>query len=350
MRVHVDEDGAHYRAVPPDMTHCFSTVTEPSTMRRIEELRRRVYKGQEVWTWDVLDVLNPDEPIYQVRLHDAKGAGKHLGRDISAEVLGGDFSGENYPYRKADGTPILPYVLYHAEQLSDRLWDSFELSETVDGSLNLATGYSLWFHAFKDASWPQRYMFNAEVAGVSLQDGVNSAVADPAVITSLAVKDEGAGQAIIGQWKAGADVEVLERALRAYANRLAVDAGMPAGDVQRLNSARSGVAISLSNEGKREAQKRAKPHFELADAELMATTAILANRNNGTSLPESGYRIVYASLPLSPEELRSRREDVTDLLERGLISRTDAFLRLNPGMTVEDAQRKLTAISSERLA
>ena len=61
-------------------------------------------------------------------------------------------------------------------------------------------------------------------------------------------------------------------------------------------------------------------------------------------LPESGYRVVYHQIPLSPEEIKSRREDVFELLDKGMISRVAAYTRLNPGITRTQASRALDGI------
>ena len=58
----------------------------------------------------------------------------------------------------------------------------------------------------------------------------------------------------------------------------------------------------------------------------------------------SGYRVIYKEVPLSPEEIRSRREDVFELLDKGLISRVGAYARLNPGISRVQAGRALDAI------
>ena len=68
----------------------------------------------------------------------------------------------------------------------------------------------------------------------------------------------------------------------------------------------------------------------------------------GTSLPESGYRVVYAPLGLSPEEMKAQREDIIQKLSAGLISPVDAMQMLNPDLDAAEAKRELDRIRQER--
>src|SRR5690606_21470906 len=83
---------------------------------------------------------------------------------------------------------------------------------------------------------------------------------------------------------------------------------------------------------------------------MMAVAATLFNRANDTALPEDGYHVVYAELPLSPEEQSARRQHVTAARAAGLLSRPTAHMTLNPGVTEEQAQRDLEAIDEESRA
>ncbi len=130
--------------------------------------------------------------------------------------------------------------------------------------------------------------------------------------------------------------------------RLGADAGIAASDMQRMSGdPRSGYAISLSNNGKREAQRRFVTSFRDADERLMDLSAVLLNRAAGLGLPESGYSVIYREIPLSPEELRGREESVLRRREAGLLSRLDAYRELNPGLSAAQAAADLAAIDAE---
>lgn len=343
-----------YRPVAPDMVYAEARPDAPDVPVLVWEARLREREGQLVWTWDVLDIRDPESPVYAVRLAARDG---ELGEDISDDVLGASYSGEAYPYRTSDGAPVLPYVLHHAESLGDRLWDPWEGAEVMEGSLTVAVLLSFWQHVMYNASYPQRWVAGGRPAGLETVDSDGRAtrheiVTDPTSLLELEVVETASGIAPTvqaGQWSAGGDPEALLRAVDAYAHRLAQDAGVSASDIHKMSGdARSGYAISLTHEGKRAAQRRYAPVFQPIDERMMAVSAILYNRANGTELPEDGYRVVYAEIPLSPEEQQARREHVTELMQAGLMSRVRAYMQLHPGVTEEQARAELAAIDAER--
>lgn len=339
------EGEVQYRPVYCDMMTAEASGDQPDMPNEVKELRWREELG---WCWDYLCVEDPEEPEYRVlRFADDS--------DVSAAALGGDFSGAAYPYRRKDGSPILPYVLYHAETLGDRIWNWRGNWETVQACLDLGVNFTFLGHVLRDASFPQRYTLDCEFTGGGTADDVanfgrREIIADPAVIMA-AVSTPDARQPVIAQFQPGADPAMLEGVISALANRIAIDAGLPPADIQRMGgTARSGYAIALSNEGKRAAARRYAPIFRRADQQLIATTAILLNRATGSNLPEQGYEIVYRDLPLSPEELAARRANVIELLRERLISRVKAYQELNPGLTESSARAELARIDAERSA
>lgn len=351
MRPHVDSDGRiHYRAVPPDLVTAVSDPDRPDTPVSIKELRLRevdVSGRMELqWTYDVLDVSDQRRPVYKVMSADLRN------KDLSSQFLSGSMSGGKYPYRKADGTAVLPYVLYHAERLGSRLWDYREGIELVEGALNLGVLRSFWLHVAKDASWPQRYGVNVKPAGAGIaDDGLPSSfaavVVDPSTFLPLELIDPDR-PAIVDQFDAGGDPAALLQAVQDYAAWGMSDAGISRSDLLRNSGdPRSGYALSLSNEGKRSAQRRFAPQFAASDTDLVALSAIMLNRATGSSYEEDGYNVVYSSIPLSPEELQSRRTHILELIEAGLMSKSDAYMELHPGLTRKQAEAELARIESE---
>jgi hypothetical protein len=347
-RVHVSSDGRlTFRPVAPDMTIAKSFADRPDYPVSVREMRERTdAEGKPRWTWDVLDISDPENPVYEVRAYVDGGK---VGEDLSAVYLGGSYSGAAYPYRRNDGRPILPYVLYHAERIGDRLFDCYEGIEVVEGSLNIAVSYSMLFHAIKDSSWPQRYIIGAEPQGGTIEGGIagvrREVVSDPATVLMLRASDE--QQPVIGQWQAGCDVTQLENTISAFANRLAQDAGVSPADIQRMGgTARSGYAIQLSNEGKRDAQKVYSQSFRASDEQLVMTAAILANRAMGSQFPEGGYSVQYRSIPLSGAELDGRRKHALELLDAGLMTRIDALRLFDDALTEQDAVAMLAEIDA----
>jgi hypothetical protein len=354
MRVDVEDGRLIYRPVPPDMTIAESDPSRPTIPTAYAEVRLRHVRGETVWAWDVLDIRDPANPSYTVRLatDDAK-----FGEDVTEEVLGARFDGPAYPYRRNPvgnetlGAPILPVVLYHASLYGDRLFDAYNGVELYEGSLSLALYYSYLSHCLRDASFPQRYAIGVRVAGSDSVDGGTrgqrvEVITDPTTILMLDAAMEAQPQ--VGQFQAGADVEKLEATIAAIAHRLATDAGLSPSELQRTSgSAKSGYAISLSQDGKRTAQRKYVMQFRDSDERLMAVSATLYNRAMGTAFPEGGWSVLYREIPLSPEELSSRREHVLAMQEAGLMTRLEA-LRYFGSLSEADAKAALEAIDAER--
>ena len=349
MRVDVEDGRLTYRPVSPDVTIAEADPSRPTTPLAYAEIRLRYIRGETQWAWDVLDIRDPAFPVYKVVL--AKDGG--MGEDVTLEVLDGTYSGEAYPYRRADGTPILPVVLYHASLYGDRLFDAFNGVELYEGSLNLAVYYSFLAHTLRDASFPQRYAIGVRIAGSDMVDGGTrgqrvEVVTDPTTILMLDAAMEQQPQ--VGQFAAGADVEKIESTIAAIAHRLATDAGLAPTDLQRTSgSAKSGYAISLSQDGKRTAQRKYVMQFRDADERLVAISATLYNRAMGTQFPEGGYSVHYREIPLSPEELASRRAHAMEMMEAGLMDKVEA-LRLFGSLSHEDAVARLEQIAAAKMA
>ena len=334
-----------YRPVWPDMVKACADPSRPDQPIEIEELRWRDGYG---WCWDCFELLDPDaeagdEPVpsYTVTTW--------AGMDITEEVLGQRFEGATYPYRYSDGTPFLPYVMYRAKSLGDCLFHHLDGIETVEASLDLAVNYTQLGHVLKDASWPQRWMLGCHVAGLDVSENGarRETITDPATVINLE-EDPEAKNPQVGQWATSASPVELENVISSQANRIAVEAGLPPNDIQRMGgTARSGYAIALSNEGKRTAARKFAPGFRASDEELVSKTAALINRALGLGLPEYGYSVLYQDLPLSPDELQARRTNIIELLGSRLISRLDAYLELHPGMTREQARSDLATIDAE---
>ena len=349
MRIDVEDGRLIYRPVSPDMTIAEADPSRPTTPLAYAEIRLRHIRGEARWAYDVLDIRDPANPSYTVRL--AKDTG--MGEDVTLEVLGGTYSGDAYPYRRADGAPILPVVLYHASLYGDRLFDAFNGVELYEGSINLGVYYSFLAHLLRDASFPQRYAIGVRIAGSDMVDGGSrgqrvEVVTDPTTILMLDAAMEQQPQ--VGQFVAGADVEKIEATIAAIAHRLATDAGLAPTDLQRTSgSAKSGYAISLSQDGKRTAQRKYVMQFRDADERLVAISATLYNRAMGTQFPEGGYSVHYREIPLSPEELSSRRSHAMEMMEAGLMDKVEA-LRLFGSLTHEDAVVRLEQIAAAKMA
>lgn len=345
-----------YRVVAPNYVEATPDPDNPSQPLALREarLRRRPDTGRLVWTWDE---WRPAERLFQVSLaragdDDVEATALFVTTD-DGQPVEGPLVGDDYPAVNGNGDALLPYVLYHLNRTSD-LFNAFEGIEVVEGTLNAAVGWSFFFHCLRDASWPTRYAAGVVPLGTAVDarsggEGRQTVATDPATVLLLEVLNEdGGAQPIIGQWSAASDPSMIADCMAKFEARVAEFAGISPADIQRLSAqARSGYAISISNHGKREAQRRMSPQFQDADEQLVGLTAALLNgapSYDGAELPEGGYEVRYEDLPMSPQELDAIRRHVLELLDAGLIDRVTALQKLSPGLSRVQAEERLREI------
>jgi hypothetical protein len=357
LRVDVTDDGAGllYRIVTPEVVEAKASAGDPSRPHTIKETRLRYCDqcNKYEWTVDHLSIENPNDPIYEV--YTVSQSGERV-EDVTEKYLGSNMSGSNYPYRDQNGVPFLPYSLYHSE-IHGGLFDPYNGREVVEGALNAAVLYTYFLHLARDCSHPQRYLMGATLAGLDVLDNNldsrrQAIASDPASILVFSPDpDLAAGQQPqIGQYQAGGDVSQMLESITVYERRLATYAGINPADVQKMSGdPRSGYAIAISRSSLREAQRKFAPSFRMSDVETLEISAKISNRYLGTNYPETGYRIEYHAIPLSPQESKEQRENMLTLLEAGLISKIDAIKILHPDLDDIDAKRMLLRIQQENL-
>ena len=308
-----------YRPAWPDLMHAVPDAERPERPAQVREamLRTDPETGQAVWTWDHWSLVG--EPVHQIL--DERGA------DVSVKfgLPAGGLRGESYPWWLGE-QPILPYVWHHAAR-GGQLWDSWFGMEIVEGTLNIGVLWTFFAHCVRNASWPQRWILNAKPAGGETVGERQTVTADPAVVLQLVpATDEQGVQPSAGQWASGADPQALAEAIGVYERRVAAFAGLDPSDVQRVSGdPRSGYAISISREGKREAQRRYAPVMEITDTEILRTTAAMVNSAlDLDTLPLEGWGVEYQALPPSADELAATRDHALALLQAGLIDQPEA--------------------------
>ena len=313
------------RPVHPDMVQA---TPDPECPEQAIEIREARLRGG-AWTWDVHSITDGT-----IRIFDSDGK-----RDVSAQY-GGVVELPKDPH----GRPTLPWGIWHGAR-TGCLFDSFELLELVDGSLTCALYWTFFGHIMRNCSWPQRYGLNVRVAGLGNDGAVDSVVTDPASITMFESIEESTGQPLLAQFAAGADPGVIVEALSVYARQIAAFAGISPADVQRVaGDPRSGFAIALNTDAKRESQRRYEPAFRPSDEAFMRATAIVANAAMGADVfPVDGYRVQYAGLPATTEERREERDHLTTLLDKGLTDPIAVYRVLHPDLDDDGARKALLA-------
>lgn len=349
--VNSTKDGLFYRPVFPDMISAFAPTNDPMQPNYIEEYRLRMIDKNAKWTLDLYDLRNPNKPTYEIYTIDAAG---HRLENITKKILGSNMSGRNYPYRDSQNKPFLPFVAYHSA-ITGRLFSAFDNAEITAGSLSASMQYTFYTHMLIDCSHPQRYLVSLQPAGMDVYEGDSNArraaiSTDPASILCFVADPDTQTQPMVGQFQPGGDPLRLLEAITIYERRLAVYSGISPADIQKSSGdPRSGMAISLSQSAKREAQRRYAPIFRYSDIHNLEISAKLANRFLNMNLPESGYRIKYQSIPLTPEERKAQREDLAQKIQLGLIGPIEAIKELHPDFDDDEAIAYLRKIRKEKI-
>ena len=329
--------GLLFRPVPPWLVEIEADPARPDQPIVYREWVPRIIGGESVWTRDVIDLRDPGDPHLVVLSQDGD-------TDLTEQVFGGPQSGEAYAYRREDGTPFVPVELYHRDPDAS-LWHYSRGAELVSSTRRGAVHWNLYDHAYEDASWEQRALIDGAVVGAKPvgERGLRYVRPDPTLI--LMVESREGHQAQLGQWRIGADPAVLMAGLQGYIAQAATREGVSPAELQRLSGdPKSGYAIALTNEGKRQAQRRFGPQFQVRDESLLCKAAATWNRANPDADPyaETGYQVSYQSIPLSPDEERAIRDQVDWELMRGWITPQQALARVR-GISESEATAIISA-------
>lgn len=321
------EDGAlNLRPVPPYLITVTCPARDPQQPSKIAEWRQDPSEpgSWHQYCWEIRDGVG----YYWVQDLD--------GVELTEQVLGGYFSGEEYPWQTPEG-PILPWVTYHAAR-TPWYWDPYTGREVVEGTLQLGVLMTHYAHLVQAASWAQRYAFGAEPAGMDAQEGGQAGIvtADPATVVMMRPTEDSASQALIGQWSAPGDPEKILASIMTYERRL-VDMALGSAQVTRASSdMRSGYSLAVSRESQRELQRSYEPMFRRSDQDLIQKVAGLMG------IPFARWGISYHSIPRDPNEVRSELDRMVKQIDAGLLDKITAYQQLHPGLSRADA---ITAVA-----
>lgn len=345
VRPDVDEDTGELTIRPafPDLVEAEAHPRRPGVPVRVREWVQDDVHG---WICHDLSVRDPENPWYRVW--------GRTGLDLTKVVLGDTYEGADYPYRDSANRPYLPYVLYHAAE-TGCLFDPFTLKEIVEGSLNIGVLLTYYQHLVRNAAWAQRYVLDADIVGLGVQDGDNpksqrvGITTDPAVVLKLRSIDGKQGSA--STFQNPQDPEIVLRSISAYERRILTMAGYaPPGVTRQTADIRSGYALAVDRESIREQQRQFEPQFRKGDRRVLSIVACLSNRARGTNWSErpEDYRLTYRGLPKSAEERKAEIEGIKAEETAGFIGPVTAYMRANPGVEYEEAVVKLAAAALEK--
>jgi len=117
--------------------------------------------------------------------------------------------------------------------------------------------------------------------------------------------------------------------------------GIHPGDLEQRSGSESGYAISLKRSAQREWAKRHETTMRDTDRQLLTLLAKVSNTFSESTLPESGWSVLYQYADDPVAEKMERFEYDRAQVESGLLSRVDWLRSLRPGMTEDQAMQQL---------
>ena len=369
VRPSVNERGQiGFRAVAPQNVYAEADPDDPTRPIKLKELRWRFVEelGEALWCWDCYDI-RPGREAYRIEAAEsrvfARGARRVVeGEDLSAAVLATPgapyepFVGERYPFRRrgGNGFPYIPFVWYRAADTLS-LWGHDRRRGPAQGTLNggLLSTYSL--QAARDATGMAVLAWGLEPITGDAQN-----VGQPNQLRSINLKPgammyhrtaEDARQVGVKEVGPGARLESLKTFTDSYHGRGARRFGLkPSTATRASGNPTSAAALRISDEERREFIAGLTPLFRRADQRLIGIVASLWNQNVGKGeiiFAESGYSVVYAPIPKTPDEKEAEREEVAYLRGNGMLSKVQAFQRFHPGATREAALEALAQVARD---
>jgi hypothetical protein len=332
-----------YRPVFVDRVVCYPRGDAPDLPGYVCEWRRGTFDGGPErwyrWAWDVRGAI----PTFTLT-DDETGAVVFVrsGAEYAAEFGAVD----------SLGRPIVPFSLYHAER-TGHLWDPYEWSDVVEGSLRLGVYWTFFGHLIRNASWPQRWAMGAFVGGEvseSTEDVPGYArspirryrvPADPSMLLTLTVDPDTTFPPQVGAFPPGSDPDKVATAIGTYERRVAGITGIDPASIRRdSGDPRSGYAITVSRDAQKEYRTLYRPAFERGDRETLRISAAVLHSRSRIRFPETGYAIEYGP----PEVARLQSETITHSREAatGLIETVEA---VSAGRITHDSARTVLRLA-----
>lgn len=327
--------GVQLEVVTPDEIVVDKTTGDASTITAMRRSRRFVVvgeKGEPVVKdcWELWDISDPLAPVHAVVQAD----GTIITADVYPPAEGADgLVPHTYPWVDEMG-PYLPWTLYRARYTSET-FDPYYGSELVHGTLDIAIHWTMWGVCLRNNSWPQWWIMDADVPGMSIADASMAALPSPPDTIELAPNsilrfksDGNPGVGKVGQLQP-ADARTMADAILTKQNTILNNVGIHPDDLTPTTSS-SGVAIQLKRSAQRRVALSYVPSFRAADERLFS---LMARTNNlfyegAVQLPVEGWRIDYTLPETSSAEFLADFEKDKELVALGFKSMVDVAMKL----------------------
>jgi len=334
-------DGALiYRIVPPCDLWADADPDDPTRPVVMRWLRVREVGGEPAYTWDVWDISG-SAPRFAIHVAERGG---QMGLDITATVA--PHLAGTYPWVTSTGRAFIPWSIDRSRD-DGSMWNWRIGRGAAVGSLN----------TMMLGTATNRTALNATGGIVILVDATLSTASttmSPSASQSIEVnpgdivhakRDHPDVQPMVSEIGEVDTLDSLSAYTDRYATRVVTSMGISPSDAVRVGAnPMSGVAIHLTNQGKRDEQYRRNPLCQVCDLATIGHVAVLLG------LDADGVGIVYHEIPKSPDEDRAEREGQEWAVDQGYKSKIDVMIERNPGMTRDQAIAELRRIRADEEA
>jgi hypothetical protein len=283
--VEMDGDGIKVLQVSPDDIDAVSSPRDPDDLQNVKWYHNN---GSETYYIE----YDPKAQIYRAMKGEL---------DISMEILGGYFNGEAYPFRDALRKPIMPWIIYRAQDTGST-FNSWTGREAVECTLQLGLLYTYFSHVVRNAAWAQRYILNAMPLGAEITEDDDEAQprqridSDPSTV--LMLKSTDGMQSQIGDFASPVDPAKVIEAIKVYEDR-AMESILGSSVVKNDSDIRSGYSLAVSREEQVKAQKGFLPLFRRSDRKLLTLVSHYLGYN--TTLKD--WDIKYPAIMTDEEKI-----------------------------------------------
>lgn len=350
--------------VPPDETMAIAHPDDPGMPIQWRRLRCRSITpahggaAAETYCWDVWSIEDPAAPYFGVFVAEPDGV---MGRDVTLEATGSPrLEGKivdgaelgNYPARYPDGSPFLPVVAHRSRDLGD-MWGWEFGAGVFHGTLNCFLLNTYTMRTALDKTGDSYYISGS--TPTTMGDSKQIATGDSTLAFGIQP-----GSVLFGTHEAGTNpfatkigeggsLDRLASFAKDLASSLSVDFGLTPADASRVGAnPMSGLAIHLTNATKRTEQQRQEPLCRISDLEMVRKIVALARAAGLTTASADDVGILYAPIPLSPDEEKAIRDEDEWRVKQGLMSPIDLFVEWHPGSTRADAVTELARIAKDK--
>ncbi|OQB57129.1 MAG: hypothetical protein BWX98_01618 [Candidatus Aminicenantes bacterium ADurb.Bin147] len=248
------------------------------------------------------------------------------------------YTPENYPYRDAEGQPVMPFVVIHRNDPDGSFWDQDTGNDLYNSTILIGVKMSMFDYYFKAASFKQIYIrTEGDVPSDQVMD----------ISTALVVRGD---HAEVGVLDIQANLKQLQDALVFQINSIINNYGISADQWTVSVSELSGRALKIKNRALLEAREEQLPTYLDAEKDLFDITRIVNNAHLPDKLPEDAeFGITFGEIEYPEEpaaDLRQKREE----LRAGIISLGAFYRHFNPDVE-DDTEAEQTIIKNlEKLA